>query len=112
LLREVGDGVDGLFADVRGSFMGKRIEEKTLEGGERVGRQMVVQSQSRLVGLRSGRGDSEQESAEEDEREGAHYIELSNNCKLAECEEVELWRLSQSLIHSLFCTTNCARLVE
>jgi hypothetical protein len=104
LFGEISDGVDGLFAHVGGPFMGEGVEQETLEGGEGVGREMVVQSQPRLVGLGGGGGDPEQEPAEEDEGEGAHDIELGDDGELAEGEEIELGRLGESLVDGLLGT--------
>lgn len=63
---EVCDGVDGLVAHDGGGFMEEGVEEDALEGGDGRCGELVVEREA----VWGGR--AEEETAEEDEREGAH----------------------------------------
>lgn len=63
---EIGDGVDRFVADDRRGFMEERVEKYALEGGDGVRGELVVERET------VRRGWAEEETVEEDEREGAH----------------------------------------
>lgn len=66
IIEEVGDGIDRLSSDNCGRFMEEGVEEDSLESRDGLSPEVVVESDALVC------GGTEEETAEEDEGEGAH----------------------------------------
>ena len=66
MISHLGDSISGSAAHSNGRLAEQRVQEQSLEGGEGLGGEVVVERQGLVC------GGAEEQPAEEHEREGAH----------------------------------------